>query len=360
MTESSATARPGRVPATMPGADRQRSDLVGRWSGSAFQREAAGWVDEVLAGRGLARSGPLQPEKIRFWSAVFRVPIGSVRVADRPAGTRSRDLAWLKVGNPGQAFEGRLLAASGRIAPDRVVVPWAVDEEQGRWLLPDGGPTLDGSRPRDWVGLLTDVADLQRMCAPHRAELDMVPGLPAVEAPGWCDGTVHRLAALPPHDPQHLARERAEELLGRLGRLADRMALLARAGPPETLQPNDAHPRNAVGPLTPGGPARVFDLGDAVWSHPWAVLHTTVRLAAGVRLTEPWPDTPLTRRVLDAYADRWPEVDRADRAEVAAAADRLGALHRAASWLRLLAPVDPDRLGVPTPSVADWLELALA
>ena len=45
--------------------------------------------------------------------------------------------------------------------------------------------------------------------------------------------------------------------------------------------------------------------------------------------------------------------------EVLEAADRLGAVHRAASWLRLLAPVDPDRLAVPTPRVADWLELAL-
>jgi hypothetical protein len=85
---------------------------------------------------------------------------------------------------------------------------------------------------------------------------------------------------------------------------------------------------------------------------------------------------------VEAYLERWPEVDLgagpgsgssgpggwpgADGwpgdgglPEVLEAADRLGAVHRAASWLRLLAPVDPDRLAVPTPRVADWLELAL-
>ncbi len=349
---------------------------MARWAGTAFQQEAAAWADEVLGRRGLARSGPLVPEKIRFWSAVFAVPF---------AGGR----AWFKVGNPGQAFEGRLLRTLGQVVPDRVLAPWAVDEDRGWWLLPDGGPTLDGSRPTDWVDLVGDVADLQRACAAHHDRLDMVPALPAEEAAGWVEGTVDRLTRLPAADRQHLDPARARSLVGKgprghdgLRRFGKRMEILAGTGLPATLQPNDAHPRNAVGPSTPGGPARVFDLGDAVRSHPWAVLHTTVRLAARVPLTDTWPDTPLTRRIVDAYLERWPEVDlgsgrpgtgtagtagwRSDGGpgdrglpEVLAAADRLGAVHRAASWLRLLAPVDPDRLAVPTPRVADWLELAL-
>lgn len=337
---------------------------MGRWAGTAFQQEAAAWADEVLAARGLVRSGPLVPEKIRFWSAVLVVPLAD------SAGDGGR--AWLKVGNPGQAFEGRLLQALGQVVPERVVDPWAVDDERGWWLLPDGGPTLDGSRPQDWVDLVGDVADLQRACAPHHDRLDMVPALPAEAAAGWVEATVDRLARLPVADPQHLDPARARALVGGgpdghdgLRRLEERMQVVAGTGLPQTLQPNDVHPRNAVGPSTAGGPARVFDLGDAVRSHPWAVLHTTVRLAARVPLTDPWPDTPLTRRVVDAYLERWPEVDLEGRAgdrdlpEVLEAADRLGAVHRAASWLRLLGPVDPDRLAVPTPRVADWLELAL-
>ncbi|MGD8199166.1 hypothetical protein ACQE98_00715 [Ornithinimicrobium sp. W1679] len=359
-------------------------DLVGRWSGTAFQHKAATWADEVLAARGLVRSGPLVPEKIRFWSAVFVVPLrddtgpGETGPGEAWPHGRGPARAWLKVGNPGQAFEGRLLEALGRVVPDRVVTPWAVDDDHCWWLLPDGGPTLDRTRPQDWVDLIGDVADLQRACArscrrpgtspspwPSASPspgwpLDMVPELSADGAAGWIARTVDRLAVLPAADPQHLDPGRARWMSRRLARFEEQMALLAATGLPETLQPNDAHPRNAVGPSSPGGPVRVFDLGDSVRSHPWAVLHTTVRLAAGVRLTGPRSDTPLTRRIVDAYVERWPEVARPDRPEVLDAADRLGAVHRAASWLRLLAPVDPDRLGVPTPRITAWIQLALA
>ncbi len=373
---------------------------MGRWSGTAFQHQAATWADEVLAARGLVRSGPLVPEKIRFWSAVFVVPLREV-TGPGAAWSHGRGpaRAWLKVGNPGQAFEGRLLEALGEVVPDRVVTPWAVDDDPGWWLLPDGGPTLDRTRPQDWVDLIGDVADLQRACArscrrpgaspsaspstspsaspspspsPSASPsstaspspspgglLDMVPELSADGAAGWIARTVDRLAGLPAADPQHLDPGRARWMSRRLARFEEQMALLAATGLPETLQPNDAHPRNAVGPSSPGGPVRLFDLGDSVRSHPWAVLHTTVRLAAGVRLSGPRPDTPLTRRIVDAYVERWPEVPRPDRPEVLDAADRLGAVHRAASWLRLLDPVDPDRLGVPTPRITAWIQLAL-
>ena len=136
--------------------------------------------------------------------------------------------------------------------------------------------------------------------------------------------------------------------------------MLRDSGIPDTLQPNDVHPGNAVGPRVPGGPTRLFDLGDALWSHPWAVMHSPVRGLCGARLSEPRPDTPEARRLLDGYAEHWPEVDRADRAALVHAADRLGALHRVESWRRLLEHADPSRLGVPTPVLATWLGQALA
>src|SRR5690606_8457230 len=148
---------------------------------------------------------------------------------------------------------------------------------------------------------------------PHHDRFDMVPALSTEAAAGWVDGTVDQLARLPAADPQHLDPRAAARMTGRLDRFGQRMGLLRETGLPQTLQPNDAHPRNAVGPSTPGAPARVFDLGDSVRSHPWAVLHTTVRLAARVHLTDPWPDTPLTRRIVEAYLERWLEVDLGGR-----------------------------------------------
>jgi hypothetical protein len=326
-------------------------DLVARWGGEPFQGELTRWIDEALAPRGEVRAGPLLPEKIRFWSAVFRIPL---------AGPGPSRQAWCKVGNPGQAFEGELLAALGHLEPDRVVVPWAVSADRGWWLLPDGGPTLDPDRPADWVDLLGDVADLQRASAGHPPVLTLLTTLGPEDAPRWVVEVVDELAALPPQHPQHLEPALAHTCLRRLPRLEEQMAILAQSRLPPTLQPNDVHPRNAVHPATPGGPVRLLDLGDALLGHAWAVLSTPVRFAAGVRLADPWPEGSTTARLVEAYAERWPEVDRTDRAAVVAAADRLGTLHRAASWRRLLAPVDPDRLGVPTPRIATWVLAALA
>lgn len=324
------------------------TDLVARWRSPDFLADATGWVDGVLAGRGLRRAGPLVERTVRFWAGVYAVPLA-------PPGAGER--AFLKVGNPGQAFEGPLLATLAQIAPGLTVEPWAVDEQVGRWLLPDAGPTPSAS-DAVWAESVALAATLQRTCADHLAELATVPRLDAGDATAYVVDLVGRMTARPVTDPQHLPADEARTLLAGVPRLEAAMTVLAGSGPPLTLQPNDVHPGNAG--RGPDGRLRLFDLGDAFLSHPWAVLAGPLRGVSGTRLREPLPDTPATRDLLDRYAEHWPEVDRADRHTVLAAADRLGSVHRAASWERLLAPVDPERLGVETPRLADWLRLALA
>ncbi len=185
----------------------------------------------------------------------------------------------------------------------------------------------------------------------------------AAEAPdrrgeGLGADAIEDLAHLPTSDPQHLSAADASRLTGGLPALQDDLALLADLGIPETLQPNDVNPRNACGP-DEAAALRFFDLGDAFWSHPFAALHLPMRLAAGLDLAAPLPSAPAAVRVAEAYLARWPEAPRRRWAAVVRAADRLGAVHRAASWQRLLAPVDPARLGLPTPRIADWLAAAL-
>jgi hypothetical protein len=329
------------------------TDLVGRWRSTEFLAAVTGWVDDALGTAGWRRTGPLTERKVRFWAAVHEVPV--VR-ADRE-GVDLGERAFVKIGNPGQAFEGELLAALARLAPGSTVTPWAVDPTRGWWLLPDAGPTPEPTAGV-WAECLGLAARLQRTCAPHQHELAVVPLLDTDTAVDHAVRTVESLALLPPGHAQHLDAERARALLAGVGRLTAAMSVLRGTGLPTTLQPNDVHPGNAG--RGPDGRLRLFDLGDAFRSHPWAVLSAPLRTAGGTRLRDPLPDTATVRRLLDRYAEHWPEVDRADRAEVLRAADRLGALHRAASWERLLAPADPGRLGVPTPVVADWLALALA
>lgn len=333
-SDVSAVAYPGQV-----------RDLVAEWSSEAFLAEATAWVDQVLVGSGTRRTGPPAPHKVRFWAAVLQVPTDRGRV-------------WFKVANPGQAFEGALLAALGTLAPDRVVAPLATDDVRGWWLLPDGGPTVDQRLADPWPLLMARAADLQREVTGDEAALAMLPRLRIAEARVWVLDVIEDLAHLPTSDPQHLSAADASRLTGGLPALQDDLALLADLGIPETLQPNDVNPRNACGP-DEAAALRFFDLGDAFWSHPFAALHLPMRLAAGLDLAAPLPSAPAAVRVAEAYLARWPEAPRRRWAAVVRAADRLGAVHRAASWQRLLAPVDPARLGLPTPRIADWLAAAL-
>lgn len=318
---------------------------MGTWRSEPFLTRASRWVDDVLAARGERRAGALLEVTVRFWAAVYAVPLTSGR-------------AYLKVGNPGQAFEGGLLTALGQVAPEQVVVPWAVDVSEGWWLLPDAGSTGDRT-PGVWAEAMDVAAELQRACLPHEELLAAVPRLDGGTAVDWAASTLAGLAARPTSDPQHVDPGLAAAATARLPRLADAMALLVATGPAPTLQPNDVHPGNAG--RGEDGLLRLFDLGDAFWSHPWAVLSAPLRQVAGRRLSDPRPDTPVVRRLLDRYAEHWPEIAPADREAVVEAADRLGCLQRAASWQRLLAPVDPARLDLPVPPrVAAYLLRALA
>ncbi len=322
-------------------------DFVALWRTETFQRRAVAWIDTVLLERGEDRVGPVEEFRVRFWSGVFRVPL------------RGGGAAWFKVANPGQAFEGELLVALARVAPGRVVEPWAIEPSEAWSLLPDGGPTLDWTSEDDWFRLINDVAVLQRRCQIHEGALAMLPSYEAANAADRVEGLVRQLAVLPSRHAQHVDAADADRYLQGLPRLREQMVFLDATGPRPSLQPNDAHPRNAVRPIRPGEPRRLFDLGDAVWSHPWAVLHLPGRGIAGVGLSESWPKARNTRRLVDAYAEHWTEIDRKDRPAVLEAAERLGALHRVESWRRLLLEADPTAEGPSKLRLAPWLEQAL-
>jgi hypothetical protein len=336
-------------------------DLVAEWSTDAFVADATAWVDEVLAGAAVAgvrraRTGPLRRGRVRFWSTVLEVPVGDGRL-------------WFKAANPGQAFEGAALSALAALVPDRVVAPLAVDESRGWWLLPDGGPTYQdlysdghgGAPGAPWAELLARVAELQQAVTPHGDRLAMVPRLGAAAALAWTRETLDALAALPPGDAQYVDPTTAAHVSRRLPLLEADLGLLDHLGIPDTLQPNDVNLGNVCVPTEPGAPPRLLDLGDAFWSHPFAVLHLPTRLAVGAALGSGMPRDPAADGLADAYLACW-DVAPERRPMLRRAADRLGALHRAGSWQRLLEPVDQDpaRLGRPVPRLVDWFSVALA
>ncbi|GAA1892086.1 hypothetical protein [Lapillicoccus jejuensis] len=207
-------------------------DLVAEWTSPQGVEDLTGWVDDVLVARGEHRRGPLDPIRVRFWSAVFRL--------DTDHGRR-----WVKLGNPGQAFEGALLRQLGALVPDEVLAPLAVDETAGRWLLPDGGPTLRDAGAEsvaDRAALLVQVADLQQRTAGERHRLTAVPALPQADTTPYVVALVDRLAALPPDDPQSVTAEQVARWRRGLDALDAAVARLIALGLPDTLQPATSTP----------------------------------------------------------------------------------------------------------------------
>lgn len=317
-------------------------DLLARWQGRAWQQETDAWVAEALAARGAALLGPGTEVKTRFWSAVRRYPstLGTV---------------WAKECNPGQAFEGPVLAALAALAPDDFPAPLAVDGSRGRVLLPDAGAV----RPRgdrdvaeaELSDLLAHHAGVQQRLAGagDRLREAGLPSLTTDELPAWVEDLADRLAALPPTDPQHLDRDGRRAVRDGLPAVRGWSEELAGAGLPSTFQHDDLNPWNVA--RGPRGPV-CFDVGDAFWSHPFAVLHVPLAMATRTWPEGPPADDPYVRRVLAPYLDAWggPHLHR-----LVGPALRLAHAHRCESWRRLLDHVPADRLGVPTPLLPEHL-----
>ncbi len=311
------------------------------------------WLVPALAARGLRTTGPVERDRVRFWSVLAGVETDRGRV-------------WVKENAPSQAFEARLVALVHTIVPDAVPTPLAVDPERGWLATADLGLPMwhDEQVPplEDWVGVLQGYASLQRTLADHAEEV-LATGVPrfpeepdAVE--DWLGSLVDDLRALATGDPRRLDDAEAaavEEGMPRLRAAAER---LRAAGVPRSLQHNDLHLGNAF--RRDDGGAAFIDLGDALWTHPFTAARIprwTIRNRLHLD-----PDGPELRRAVDGYLEPW--TDRWDLATLRALlpdADRLSCLHRAESWRRLQADVPVERVDEPfLRAVPEWLVDAAA
>jgi len=288
------------------------------WETDAFVAEMRAWCSEVLD-----RDVRLETQKIRGWSAVWRV-------------TDGRDVWFAKQNCPGQLFEAALLGVLSRLS-DRVVPVTAVDPSRGFLLTPDQGPVLadtDGDPVDQWCSVAREGTLLQREVAPHLANLEEsgLRRLGPAEATTYVATRTEQYAALAEGDPRRLDADAAARLRARLPEVeawADRLLGL---GLPLTLVHNDLHGYNV---FSVDGRMRFFDFGDAVLGDPLSVLLVVVR-SLMFRL-ECEPDDPRLTRVSEAALEPWSE--RASLPELREALDaglQLGKLARAESWVRCL------------------------
>lgn len=314
-------------------------DLPATWTGTAWRAEAESWIRDRLATAGIAVTGPIEQPRVRPWSTQLVVPT-------------DRGRHWFKENNPAMTFEAALVARLAELVPGRVLEPVAVAADRGWLLVPDGGRTVRETGAADeaaFVRILTEYAELQRELAGHGADL-VGTGLPALEPDRTADhvaGQVAELAALPAEHPLHAGAE----LLARsvayspvLTAAADR---LAETPIPSSLQHNDLHQNNAFA-AEPGRPLRFFDFGDAVWGHPFCVLHVTLVVLAQEWSCPAWTENgadPRLDRLVDAYLECWSDLaPLAELRRLVEPALVIGRLHRYNSWHRLLPYLPLDML----------------
>jgi hypothetical protein len=306
------------------------------------------WVGRRLAEHGRRISGEPVTYRARFWSVVRCYP-------------SAEGLVWFKENNPGHRFEAGLVAALARLASDDVVVPLAVDRERGWLLTDDHGTTLTHADVGDQSTRCTVVRALARLQCTLLGRVDVAehPGLVAL-APSAAGDRVRALArgwaALPPGHPLRLE----PDLLERAERAADvldrRTASLSDAVPLD-LELNDVYAANVFADRSTGTlRLRFFDVGNAIWGHPFVTLHGFLYSVVE------WTGAPLPHAdreaLYDAYLAVWgdhlgvdPYLLRADLAVTEA----LVHVHRLVSWIRLVPHADPIELRARGEIPLTWL-----
>jgi aminoglycoside phosphotransferase (APT) family kinase protein len=237
---------------------------------------------------------------------------------------------WFKAAVPGLDHDAGVTAVLGRLRPDAVLAPLALDLERGWMILPDGGERLREvldreQHPRRWLEIMPLYAELQIAAAPAVDEL-LAAGLPD-----------YRLARMP-----ELALDTASRLgveappVENIEALLDELAAI---GIPETVQHDDLHDGNVF--VRADGAYAVFDWGDGCAAHPFASL--VVGLRGIAHRFELAPGDPDLERARDAYLEPWDEfAPPAELRRAVELTEAVGRLSRSLAWFRSLPEGDAE------------------
>lgn len=289
------------------------------WDEPGWLDRAIGWIDERVE-----RTGEVELERTRPWSAIARVPT-------------AEGVVWFKENPPVHAFEPPLTALLARRRPE--AVPEVVAAEGTRLLTRDVGPRLrevldtGGAEPR-WMDMLAQWAELQ---------IDFAELVDEALAVGTPDERPARLPAL------------YEELAGRddLYDAVVRAAAVLDDGIPSTVVHQEAHDGNV---FVRDGRAVLIDWAESSVTHPFVGPLLALRSAAERGGYE--PGSPEVGRLRDAYLEPFTRfAPLAELREAFVHAYLLAPIGRARVWHRILAPLGPEVGQGYGDSIAAWLEI---
>jgi phosphotransferase family enzyme len=289
------------------------------WDEPGWLDGAIGWIDERVE-----RTGDVEVERTRPWSAVVRVPT-------------AQGVVWFKESPSAHAFEPPLTALLARRHPE--AVPEVIAAEGTRLLTRDVGPRLrelldaGATEPR-WEDTLALWAEQQIAFAP------LVEEALAVGTP---DERPARLPVL-------------YEELPDSGDLYDTVVAAAAAlddGVPATVAHQEAHDGNVF--VRDGSPV-LIDWAESSVTHPFVGPLLALRSA-----TERYGYEPGSReveRLRDAYLEPFTQYAPAPALhESFAHAYVLAPIGRAQVWHRTLADLERDVSAEYDEPVAAWLEI---
>ena len=310
---------------------------VAAWTSPEWRADAVAWIDARLAGTGRSRSGAAEQTQVRPWATVLKVP-----TADGPV--------WFKASGSGTDFEPGLYELLGRVAPEHVLDPIALDPARAWMLLPDGGrpigTRLDGAAVAEaMLAILPQYAELQRALAPHADEL-LALGVhdmrPAVLPQRFDEALAAAQAFVEAHgSPEDRATcERIAAMRQPVAEWSKRLAAMPGGA---TIDHNDLHHANI---FMDDGRARFFDWGDSVVAHPFASMLLGIGFVRFELLEAESDDDPRVLRLRDAYLEGFDDLaPRAELVETLELACRAAKVARSLTWQRAVGAADPGEIG---------------
>jgi hypothetical protein len=285
------------------------------WDEPRWLDQATAWIDERVD-----RTGEVELERARPWSAIVRVPTAG-------------GLVWFKEEPPADEFEPALTALLAERRPD--ALPELIAWEGRRMLTKDVGPRLRdeldaGGRAPSWEEILRLYADLQL---------------------GFMDLADEALGLDTPDDRPELLPERyaalgggeADAIQGAAARLTDSI--------PVSVVHMEAHDGNFF--LRDGRPV-LIDWAEAVVTHPFLGPLQTLRNATD-RLGYA-PGSVKVEQLRDVYLEPFSHfAPMAELRELFAAGYLLHGISRAELWRRTLERLAPEARGEYGEPVAAWL-----
>ncbi len=256
------------------------------WFHPDWQKGVDAWIDDVLSGADVRRSGP--SEVIKFWSlsAIVKVPV---------TGMDGHDAVFFKAACPLFRAEPALTQFVAGIARESVPDLLAVDTERG-WMLMRAFDHDDDER-QTWAAVpaAREIARLQMILVDRIDELIKI-GAPDRRLPNTVDALTKIITGSVELD--QLTADEQEAAQAALPWLIEHLTALEATGMPYTLGHGDLHLGNVA---LVDDQVLLFDWTDAAVTFPALDIALLAR-SSGVG------DSPVDRdAVLDAYAQVWRE-----------------------------------------------------